>query len=228
MHITEQSPFTPVLPFSFHSTAFDASQYQDTDFAFFNQPLPSKLQRAVAKRKAEYLAGRVCAANAMASLGITNFELRNGENRAPIWPEKIRGAITHSKGIAMAMVTDAEHVLGIGIDIEHYMADKQELELQGQILREDESEVFAQLGQRHDRPLTLVFSAKESIYKALYGQVQNFFGFDAARLVSCSDNTLCFALTSSLHETLPQGFEITVYYQCANNMVLTECVHIKQ
>ncbi|KZN46917.1 4'-phosphopantetheinyl transferase family protein [Pseudoalteromonas luteoviolacea] len=228
MHITEQSPFTPILPYSFHSTAFDASQYQDDDYTYFNQSLPIKLQRAVAKRKAEYLAGRVCAAKAMAPLGITHFEVLSGEDRAPIWPAKICGAITHSKGIAMAMVTDAENVLGIGIDIEHYMADKQELELQGQILREDENEAFAQLGQLHGKPLTLVFSAKESIYKALYGQVHRFFGFDAARLIGCSENSLRFALTSSLHETLPQGFEITVFYQYAHNMVLTECVHLRQ
>ncbi|MCF2859297.1 4'-phosphopantetheinyl transferase superfamily protein [Pseudoalteromonas sp. SMS1] len=228
MHITERSPFTPKLPYSFHCTAFDANQYQDTDYAFFNQPFPSKLKRAVAKRKAEYLAGRVCAAHAMTSLGMANFVIQSAEDRAPIWPENTSGAITHSKGIAMAMVTDSDDVLGIGIDIEHNMTDKQEQELRDQILRDDEHAAFELLRARHEKPLTVVFSAKESIYKALYAQVKAFFGFDAAKLVKSDDDQLRFVLTKTLHDTLPEGTEVAVYYQSAHNMVLTECVHLKR
>ncbi|TQF72395.1 4'-phosphopantetheinyl transferase family protein [Pseudoalteromonas luteoviolacea] len=228
MHITDLSPFTPKLPYSSHCMAFNVSQYQDEDYAFFGQPFPSKLQRAVAKRKAEYLAGRVCASRAMKSCGIANFTLHSAEDRSPIWPENIRGTITHSKGIAMAMVSDSIDVLGIGIDIEHHMTEKQEQELRSQILRDDEHDAFELLRTYHEKPLTIVFSAKESIYKALYGQVQTFFGFDAAQLIKCDEYRLQFSLTKTLHDDLPKGTEITVYYQSVQNMVLTECVNLKR
>ncbi|ESP91959.1 4'-phosphopantetheinyl transferase family protein [Pseudoalteromonas luteoviolacea] len=225
MHITPVSPFQPQLPYIYRSMAFSPEVYQDSDFAYFNQPLPSKLQRAVAKRKAEYLAGRVCAAQAIKQLGLPHHVVQTGDDRAPIWPQGIRGAITHSKGIAMAVVTDNSNVLGLGIDIEHMMSDRQELELRSQILREDEADVFESLGQSHHRPLTLVFSAKESIYKALYGQVQKFFGFDAAKLVGHDSQQLHFTLTTDLHPTLPKSSKVSVYYQYNDEMVLTECVH---
>ncbi|MCF6441535.1 4'-phosphopantetheinyl transferase superfamily protein [Pseudoalteromonas luteoviolacea] len=226
MHIMPVSPFQPQLPFTYHCLAFSPERYQDADFAHFNQPLPSKLGRAVAKRKAEYLAGRVCATSAIQQLGRPHYVVESAESRAPIWPEGINGSITHSKGIAMAIATDKVDVLGLGIDIEHMMSDKQESELRGQILRDDEAIAFTALGQDHQKPLTLVFSAKESIYKALYNVVQTFFGFDAAKLIGHDAKQLRFALTTSLHPTLPAGTEITVYYQTSDEMVLTECVHL--
>ncbi|MDK1290476.1 4'-phosphopantetheinyl transferase family protein [Pseudoalteromonas umbrosa] len=225
MHITPVSPFQPQLPFTYRCMAFSPEQYQDTDFAHFNQPLPSKLERAVAKRKAEYLAGRVCAAQALEQLKHPHYIVQSAEDRSPIWPTGVCGSITHSKGVAMAVVTDNPAILGLGIDIEHMMSDKQELELQSQILRDDEAAAFESLGQDHLNPLTLVFSAKESIYKALYGQVQTFFGFDAAKLVRHSDQHMQFTLTACLHPKLPIGTEVSVYYQCIDNMVLTECLH---
>ncbi|KID54586.1 phosphopantetheinyl transferase [Pseudoalteromonas luteoviolacea] len=226
MHIAPASPFTPQLPYVYRCMVFSPDIYQDADYAHFNQPLPDKLHRAVTKRKAEYLAGRVCAASALQPLGHTHFVVHSADDRAPIWPEGIRGSITHSKGVAMAVTTDQPDVLGIGIDIEHLMTDKQESELRGQILRDDETDAFTALGQDHEKPLTLVFSAKESIYKALYGVVSAFFGFDAAKLIAHDREHLQFILTTDLHPTLPTGTAITVHYQSTHDMVLTECVHL--
>ncbi|AOT09919.1 4'-phosphopantetheinyl transferase family protein [Pseudoalteromonas luteoviolacea] len=226
MHIVPVSPFKPQLPYVSRCMKFSPDIYQDADYAYFNQPLPDKLHRAVAKRKAEYLAGRVCAANALEQIGHTHFIVQSADDRSPIWPVGVCGSITHSKGFAMAVATDQPNVLGIGIDIEHMMTDKQESELRGQILIDDEASAFAALGQDHQKPLTLVFSAKESIYKALYSVVQSFFGFEAAKLIAHDTYRLQFVLTTDLHSSLPTGTKITVYHQSTNDMVLTECVNL--
>ncbi|TMP36464.1 4'-phosphopantetheinyl transferase family protein [Pseudoalteromonas rubra] len=223
MSLTSIELFTPQLPFTSHSCAFRIAAYQDSDFATFAQPLPAKLSRAVAKRKAEYLAGRYCASQALKALGLPHTIIASAESRAPIWPAGIQGTITHTRELAMAMVCDDPAILGLGIDLERKMSLKQEQELQTQILAKAEQPAFERLGQVHACPLTLIFSAKESIYKALYPVVQRFFGFEAACLVEHSDNQLCFTLTETLHETLPQGTRISVYFQCNDELVLTEC-----
>ncbi|MCG7562694.1 4'-phosphopantetheinyl transferase superfamily protein [Pseudoalteromonas sp. McH1-42] len=223
MSLTPVELFTPQLPFVSHSSAFRVAAYQDSDFARYTQPLPDKLSRAVAKRKAEYLAGRHCASQALKALGRPHTIVASADSRAPIWPEGIQGTITHTQELAMAMVSDDPLVLGLGIDLERKMSDKQEQELQKQILAKEEQTAFEQLSQVQASPLTLIFSAKESIFKALYPVVQRFFGFEAACLNDFSHNQLHLTLTETLHETLPQGTQISVYYQLNDELVLTEC-----
>ncbi|WP_046006142.1 4'-phosphopantetheinyl transferase family protein [Pseudoalteromonas rubra] len=223
MSLSPAELFTPQLSFASYSSAFCIADYQDSDFARYAQPLPDKLGRAVAKRKAEYLAGRHCASQALQMLGLPHTVIASADNRAPIWPKGIQGTISHTQEVAMAMVSDDPKVRGLGIDLERKMSDKQERELQTQILAKAEQAAFEQLSKTQSCPLTLIFSAKESIYKALYPVVQRFFGFEAACLIEHSDNQLHFALTETLHETLPQGTRISVYYQLSDELVLTEC-----
>ena len=56
------------------------------------------------------------------------------------------------------------------------MKETQEIELQSHILAADEHSSFKNLAKHHSHPLTIVFSAKESIYKALYPLVKAYFG----------------------------------------------------
>jgi 4'-phosphopantetheinyl transferase EntD len=103
------------------------------------------------------------------------------------------------------------------------MSAKQEDELQKQILHPLEIAQFTALSERVSCPLTVMFSAKESIYKALYASVKCFFGFDAAQLIDFNDSQLFFKITEALSPEVPINTQVTVLYQISDHYVLTEC-----
>jgi len=149
-------------------------------------PLPESLYKAVLKRQVEFLAGRSCARRAIAGLtGGTQAVIPQQSDRSPGWPPGIVGAITHTAGYAAALVASHSMYDGIGIDCERVLAAKQ-LPLQRHICTPHELDTL-HAGCTSWSPealLTLVFSAKESLYKCLYPQVQTYFGFEAARVIA--------------------------------------------
>ena len=68
------------------STHFDTSQLASDDFQRSAIEPPASIQRSVAKRQAEFLAGRICARAALQQLEGLSFTPAIGEDRAPVWP----------------------------------------------------------------------------------------------------------------------------------------------
>lgn len=193
------------------------------DFSALDIRFPQFLHDAVPKRVAEYLAGRLCAQQALLQLGIRDVQTASGENRAPLWPAGVRGTITHSHDLAMAMVAQSDSCLGIGVDIEHFLTPQQEFELQGTVLHPLELLQFSALKHQIRCPLTLIFSAKESIFKALYPLVHQYFDFKAAALTGFDKDTLFFVITDELCELVPVSTRVMVHYQVFDGWLLTEC-----
>ena len=69
---------------------------------------------------------------------------------------------------------------------------------------------------------TLIFSAKETIFKALHRVVLQFFGFDAA-VFNCihSDQKLSLSIVHSLHPDIPQNKEILIDFEIDGEFVRT-------
>ncbi|GGL56379.1 hypothetical protein GCM10011392_08540 [Wenxinia marina] len=138
-------------------------------------PLPEEaaaVARAIPARRAEFAAGRAAARRAMAALGVPPQAIRMGSNRAPEWPPGLTGSIAHQDGLALAAVTRAADVRGIGIDLA--VASPLDPDLAPSILA---------AGERADGlEATAVFAAKEALYKALAPEAGEVFGFDAARV----------------------------------------------
>lgn len=216
--------FTPQFKFPFQCIIFDENAYRIKDFSTYGITLPENLGRAVIKRQSEYLAGRLCAQAVLKTYAMEKFQVMNGADRAPIWPENIKASISHAKGIAVAMATNDPQVKGVGIDIEYLMHNKQELELQSSILNPDEIKIFVKFAMLHAHPLSIIFSAKESLYKALYPSVKAFFSFDAASLISFDENKLTFTINQIQGNGVLKGQLIEVYYQENFDLLLTECI----
>ncbi|PYY68869.1 4'-phosphopantetheinyl transferase, partial [Pseudomonas jessenii] len=68
------------------STHFDSARLASDDFQRSAIEVPASIQRSVAKRQAEFLAGRVCARAALQRLEGLSFIPAIGEDRAPVWP----------------------------------------------------------------------------------------------------------------------------------------------
>lgn len=123
---------------------------------------------AVPKRRAEFATARDCARRALGRLGHPPTPILTGSNREPLWPQGIVGSLTHCDGYRAAAVARATDILTLGIDAEtHEPLPKGVAEL---VTVGDEPLLLARLtasapGIAWDRVL---FSAKESIYKAWF------------------------------------------------------------
>jgi 4'-phosphopantetheinyl transferase EntD len=146
------------------------------------RPFPEEealLGQAVASRRAEFTTARHCARQALRALGVPEGPILRGPKREPLWPPGITGSITHCTGYRAAAVARTTEVLTIGIDAEPHAAIPDRVELR--ILDDAERAWVASApsGIHWDR---LIFSAKESVYKAWYPLAQSWLGFEDARV----------------------------------------------
>ena len=173
----------------FLSTRFDPALLSPEDFQRSAVPPPASIQRSVAKRQAEFLAGRLCARAALQQLDNLDCVPAIGEDRAPVWPPHISGSITHSSGPAAAIVGHKAQWRGLGMDLENVLSLERAERLAGEILTADELQRMARLPrEQHAQLVTLTFSAKESLFKALYPIVQKRFYFEHAEVVEWSEH----------------------------------------
>lgn len=139
------------------------------------------IESAVEKRKAEFSTGRFLAAQALDALDFPRTAITKGENNEPIWPDGIVGSITHSSKFCLVVLARGNTCSGLGIDIEN--RDAEVRTLSHLILRNDETEnAPARNDEAFDDNVRRTFSAKESIFKAVYPQVNRFVDFTEVRL----------------------------------------------
>jgi 4'-phosphopantetheinyl transferase EntD len=84
---------------------FNVDAYRDELFNEFNILFPKSLAKAVPKRKAEFLAGRVVARETMKLMALPLVDIPIGMNRAPHWPEGVAGSISHSNNRAFCLLS---------------------------------------------------------------------------------------------------------------------------
>ncbi len=152
-------------------------------------------------RKQEFLASRL-----MSERLIGNAPWR-GNYGEPLWPSPWAGSLSHKSGHVALMACQSRGPAGIDLErcrlfeygLESKIMDDWERGLVGGI----------EFGG------SAVFSAKESIYKALFPLVKRKFWFDAARLLDvCHAEghlVMDFAVTSTLSDHVREGLEIRVF-----------------
>jgi enterobactin synthetase component D len=201
------------------STHFDPAHLIPADFERCEVPVI----RGVAKRQAEYLAGRVCAREALHRLTGTGSVPASGEDRAPQWPTGTLGSITHGSGLAAAIVGNSKQWLGIGIDAETLIPEQRALRLMEEILTPDEVQRLQNLPpEQHALRISLTFSAKESLFKALYPQVLKRFWFHDAELLSVDqEQRISLRLLIDLDEKWPKGSIVTGQFCQMDNYLLS-------
>jgi 4'-phosphopantetheinyl transferase EntD len=138
------------------------------------------IANAVDKRRREFTTARACARAALAKLGLPPVPIVPGPRGAPQWPSGVVGSITHCAGYRASAVARDHEVVTIGVDAEPH--DK---------LPDGVLEVVASDGERARlaaltalRPDVcwdrLLFSAKESVYKAWFPLTHRWLGFEEA------------------------------------------------
>jgi len=135
------------------------------------------MEGAAAGRRAEFATARSCARQALRRIGVKDRPILRGPKREPLWPAGIVGSITHCAGYRAAAVAHATNALTIGIDAEPHAAI--EHRVVERVLCDEEQAWLNQapVGIHWDR---LLFSAKESVYKAWFPLARCWLGFDEA------------------------------------------------
>ena len=183
--------------------------------------LDSKLVKAVYGRREEYIAGRACAKVAMDALGVSGG-VAFGDDRKPIWPSDIVGSITHSKKFAVASIGLSDEFLSIGIDCEVVMTKAKFDSLSNHLATSEDLKLFN--GQDDDITATIIFSAKEALFKLINPLCHKFFGFDHATLKVIGDNFFEIELHSELAEVSKYNSIYRGYYKVHNNQVVTSLI----
>ena len=147
----------------------------------------SGLARMGDVRRREYSSGRRVARYALEMLGVHGSAV-NARGRVPVWPRGIVGSITHSRSLALAMVGRKRNVSGIGVDLE--LERRVTDQLARRVLLKSERE--RAVGK--DWP-TMLFGAKEAVYKAVNPLVGEYLEFTDVEIVAGADGTYRAAMT---------------------------------
>ncbi|RLM24481.1 4'-phosphopantetheinyl transferase [Brenneria alni] len=203
---------------------FRLPAYADELFTEAKIPFSDALERSVPKRRAEFLAGRYLAKQVLNKLGCADFVLNSGADRSPQWPENIVGSLSHN----VDSVLCAAHIRNtglccIGVDIEAFMSAERAQALWPGIVDDEEFHWLNAQDDEFRRLLTLNFSAKESLFKALYPQVKHYFDFLDVRMVAldCVRQTFELELLTDLTPRFYAGRRFSGAYLKRPNDVTT-------
>ena len=184
-----------------------------TDAELESISLDTSLSKASISRQQEFLRGRWCAQQALLELGDTSPVLR-AKDRSPIWPMGFVGSISHNKEYSGAFVALDKYYRSVGMDIEEIGRIKPEMKKM--ILSSTEQQRFVE-----QKEMTIIFSAKESLYKLLYPLVKEFFGFQDAEITHLERGKFTILLLKNLGE-FSSGTRFQGSYELLDGHILTQ------
>ena len=181
-------------------------------------------QLSSVSRKEHYRSGRICAGEVLSKLGtIGQPVLRDPQTREPLWPEGISGAITHSGKWAAAAAGKTSDVLGIGIDLED-LERQVDSRISRHVCIPEEQKWLQECGEEClEQNLKIIFSAKESIFKAFFPYTRTYLHFHDARILmeqTFFQKSKSDSLSKKEKNSKPEKFEFV--YLFLNDKVISQ------
>ncbi|QYC42725.1 4'-phosphopantetheinyl transferase Npt [Nonomuraea coxensis DSM 45129] len=136
------------------------------------------VRRAAEKRRREFTTARHCAHRALDRLGVPPVPVLTGAHGEPAWPPGVVGSITHCAGYRAAAVGAAPYAIGIDAEPDGPLPPG----VLEAVAVPEECEHLRRLAAEHPGPSwdRLLFSAKESVYKAWYPLARRWLDFQDA------------------------------------------------
>lgn len=176
-------------------------------------------------RRQEFTSGRHCASQALKSLGApTGCPLIPDEDGLPTWPTSYLGSISHCRQQVVAVAAPADAVDCVGIDIENVHR------LSPAAIQRILSDTEMDWVRGSTTLASLVFSAKEAIYKAFYPHYRHPTNFKAVSLHPVAESqslSLQANPTSFSEKWLRRLEQFTVHYTFIDAYVLCCCYLLK-
>jgi enterobactin synthetase component D len=184
--------------------------------------LAGDMLNASLKRRAEFLAGRYCAIQCYKFFDESRPDQPGvGLSREPVWKEGYQGAISHCDGLAIATITSDQNFT-LGIDVETWLTSTIASRIEKTVCNESEILLRGNTVTRSEF-VTIMFSAKESLYKALFPIIKHYLGFNSCELVEADwgNQSLFFRMTYEDLPALLRNKEYRVDFECSTNHVET-------
>lgn len=189
------------------------------------QAVSRRSESLTGEARQDFNDGRLCAASALQLLTGTDSSVSVGRDasRRPIWPDGAVGSITHCDSLAAAAVGLSSRFASLGIDTEGILDSSAVTEVRELVSHPGEMALLRHGGLPADVSLTLIFSAKEALYKCLNPLVNRFFEFTDVRVVSINRTigVMEFELQRGLSEQFARGRHVLVWYSRTGNLVHT-------
>jgi phosphopantetheine--protein transferase-like protein len=181
------------------------------------------ISKAIDKRRCEFAAGRACARKALGAIGYAPMPILRAASSAPLWPDGILGTISHSHTWAGAAVSRAEHLAGIGLDIE--TVGRVTINIARKVLTGAESTLFqTQPEEEQQNFLALLFSVKEAVYKCLSPVVPVHMGFHDAEVRKAGTSCFEVSMSPEISQARPTCARLTGHYFFHDGCVFTGIV----
>lgn len=184
--------------------------------------IPQDIILSSSKRKAEFIAGRICVREALKKLKTVSEDavLSNGPDGAPIWQKGFVGSVTHTEGFVSAVVAPTYAIRSIGIDSEKILENSIATEIAETVASAHELKLLENVLEK-SRLVSLIFSAKESIYKCLYPITKIRFDFHDVEitLIDINSGEFLATLLTKLNKTLVPGFALRGNFEFSNGYV---------
>lgn len=138
------------------------------------------IANAVPRRRREFATARACARTALAKLGLPPVPIVPGPRGAPQWPDAVVGSITHCEGYRASAVAHDRDIVTIGLDAEPH--DALPDGVLGAISSDAERARLERLTSARPEIFwdRMLFSVKESVYKAWFPLTLRWLGFEDA------------------------------------------------
>ena len=183
-NICQAAPFDPPAPpnLRFCGCDFDWRQTSARSFQQYGVQRPTQASRWSRQRQSEYIAGRYCAIQALTALADHNspsamFQIPISDDLSPRWPHGTVGSISHSQHRAIAIAARDTDYSGMGIDCETLLTDSAAAEIAPWVLQRNDLNCKIEVPLSYGFWITLIFSAKESLFKALAPTYKNVVDF---------------------------------------------------
>ena len=186
---------------------FDAARFHADAYRHAAMPLPPHILHSRQIRQAEFFFGRLAARLALQAHAPRTLEVPTGPNREPVWPAGMLGSISHNRHRSGAVALPCGTARGIGLDLEAPGTAEQHDAIASVAINADELALVAASPLAFGQTMTLFFSAKESFYKAVYGDVGHFFDFQAISIaaIDAAAGALRFTVRQHLSANWPAG-----------------------
>jgi len=147
-------------------------------------------------KQLDFIRGRTCAKMALKKMGfpIAQLELLSEPDGQVSWPEGVVGSISHSKGLAGAIVGWKKDFQSLGIDIE--LRNRVQPEIWNRLFTKFEQDYLLQFPvEIQSEKATEIFSLKEAFYKFQWPITKTFLGM---RDVEWKGNGFAAGISSNL------------------------------
>ncbi len=173
---------------------------------------PLKIAQAHPKRQQEYLCGRVLAQAALSHHFGLDHPITLMHEHLPIWPTHVLGSISHSQN--KLIVALSNNAVYLGIDIEHWVTSEFAKESAHLVLTPSEFDLWKNKAAEFfdfARYVSLIFSVKESLYKAVYPTAKQYIDLLEASIVDINFKNQTLRLT--FLSEIQQRYQLLEQYQ---------------